>query len=509
MVEQFAIPQYSVVRREAAQARLKNRMEAIHRPPARTAWLLCAALATAGGAQTHKVTKPQTVVRAIGVYEWTGDLAKPNGSRLIPVTIYINGKLEDAGVYMAQPVPFALDSGNLYELQKAGVPQGTLALAFARKLTALPTDAALYDDGWFGYGRFHAPAPPKKSSNLRTVAKVAKINGVDDEDDDKPHFSARSATPGSGGAATPTPGSAPAATSTPADDPDRPVMRRHADDASDTGDVPDDPDRPTLRKRPTGTANGKPEASVSGVGSLNNDPDRPILQRGKPEGLESEADLPQLKGLPTDTDLQQMVAVSDAADRPEHDFSRSWSDDSERASVLSTMEDAAHGALTTYEQANGLKPVGVASAAAPPPATAKRSGAAARRSAAKKVAVAPPPPPEPLLDEKLETYSLSYGGSPTFVYSAHTGGIGTQERFVTIVAQKNLQDVLEIALKSVTDAAHLDRTPRMKLVDAVDAEASNRASLLFEMRAQSSRQFALYRVIGGQATQTFITGSTR
>jgi hypothetical protein len=49
----------------------------------------------------------------------------------------------------------------------------------------------------------------------------------------------------------------------------------------------------------------------------------------------------------------------------------------------------------------------------------------------------------------------------------------------------------------------------MRLVDAVDAEASNRASLLFELRAQNSRQFALYRVIGGRADQTFATGSTQ
>jgi hypothetical protein len=49
----------------------------------------------------------------------------------------------------------------------------------------------------------------------------------------------------------------------------------------------------------------------------------------------------------------------------------------------------------------------------------------------------------------------------------------------------------------------------MRLVDVVDAEASNRASLLFELRAQNSRQFALYRVIGAQAAQTFLTGSTQ
>jgi len=77
------------------------------------------------------------------------------------------------------------------------------------------------------------------------------------------------------------------------------------------------------------------------------------------------------------------------------------------------------------------------------------------------------------------------------------------------VAQQNAQGALEIALKNVTDGAHLDRTPRMRLVDAVDAEASNRASLLFELRAQNSRQFALYRVIGGRSDQSFLSGATQ
>jgi hypothetical protein len=55
--------------------------------------------------QMHKVAKPQQVVRAVGVYEWTGDFAKPTASRLIPVSVYIEGKFEDAGVYIARPIP--------------------------------------------------------------------------------------------------------------------------------------------------------------------------------------------------------------------------------------------------------------------------------------------------------------------------------------------------------------------------------------------------------------------
>ena len=52
-------------------------------------------------AQMHKVAKPEQVVRAVGVYEWTGDFAKPTASRLIPVSLFIEGQLQDAS---SQPI---------------------------------------------------------------------------------------------------------------------------------------------------------------------------------------------------------------------------------------------------------------------------------------------------------------------------------------------------------------------------------------------------------------------
>jgi hypothetical protein len=61
-------------------------------------------------------------------------------------------------------------------------------------------------------------------------------------------------------------------------------------------------------------------------------------------------------------------------------------------------------------------------------------------------------------------------------------------------------------VKNVTDAAHLDETPRMRLVDAVDAMADNRGELLFELRGSTEMQFALYRVLRGQATRVFVSG---
>jgi hypothetical protein len=456
-------------------------------------------------AQTHKVAKQQDVVRAVGVYEWTGDMAKPAASRLIPVSLFIDDKLEDAAVYLAQPVPFALLTGNVYELQRSGVAMGTLDLQFARHLVAPETATTTYDDGWFGYGRFAPPAPAKKST-LKPVKTIAAINAID-EDDDRPHFSSRSATPGSGGAASIKPGADTAASDTPPDDPDRPTLHRPSSSSDQTaGSTPaDDPDRPTLRRRSPAEASQARSDQPSATGAseaLNNDPNRPLLHRGKPEGSPADADSPKLAGLPGDTDLHQMVAVSDAADRPTHDFSRAWEDDNERQAILTKMQAAARAQLTAYESANGTKPA----TPPPPPASAPRSAAKSRR-----VVTTPPPPPplEPLLDEQLKGYTLSYGGAPTFVYFAHTDGLGPTLRYVTLVAQIDMKGEPEIALKNVTDAAHLDRTPRMRLIDAVDDDASNRASLLFELRAQNSRQFALYQVIGARASQTFVTGSTQ
>jgi hypothetical protein len=561
------------------------------------AMVACVMAAVCVQAQTHKVAKQQDVVRAVGVYEWTGDLAKPTASRLIPVTVFIDGTLQDGGVYLARPVPFALQSGNLYELDQAGLSKGNLELAYARHMRAVDTATgeSVFDDGWFGYGSFKAPAAPRKIVPLKPSTQLSQVTSS--KDDGKPHFSgkqpasdtsgtsdsgsgskgttdttttASNTGSGSGSSAGSSTGSTPAGdpdrptmkrrdggsssgsgtgssqssgtasttgdTSTPSDDPDRPHLTRKTstDDSvppdpndkssgsgssttttassggskepAPEGGSADDPDRPTLKRRsPQDAKNGqKNSSSVTGTGLLADDPDRPNLHRGKPTSAMNEDDLPKLKGLPAD--LHQMVAVSDAVNRDSHDFSRPWEDDAERTAILTKMQTLARTKLAAYNAA-------ATAAAAPPPPPAPKPGtaaaaAAARRAAAAKKA-APAPPPVPLMDEELKGFMLSYGGAPTYVYTAHTAGTGETLEYVTIVAQTDSMGELKPAIQSVTDAAHLDRTPRMRLVDAVDVEASNRASLLFELRGERSRQFGIYRVIGAQANQTFATGSTQ
>ncbi len=504
-----------------------------------------------GRAQTHAVKKPETVVRAIAVYEWTGDEAKPTASRLVPVSIYINSELRDAGLYLARPVPFALDRGNIFEGQKAGVPEGTLELAFQRHLQAASDTP--YDDGWTAYGIFK-PVPKQTAyvapKQTRPISQVVVSGGnrpqfsnrsdtsgtsstASNDDPNKPKMQRRddsSTADGSGSASASSDANRPVlqkrsdstdtsstsddsktASSAPADDdPRRPVLTRRSDSGNSTDqtsttasttstDSTDEADRPTLKKRTPAQSKAAQhkgdQASVTSVGSLNDDPDRPTLHRG----TSSSPDISTLNGLPAD--MHQMVAVSDAKDRPIHDFARAWDSDVEQAEVLARMRQTARAKLATYD----MQPPA-------PPAPATQPAPAKTTARTKKPAPAPtPPPPAPaaLADESLRGYTLSYGGAATFVYTASSPGSAGATRYVSVVAQRETLGDMKVALASVTDSTHLDRTPWMRLVDVVDAEASNRASLLFELRAEHARQFALYRVIGAQTEQIFSTGTTQ
>jgi len=456
-------------------------------------------------AQTHKVNATQNVTRAIGVYEWTGDIAKPTAARLVPVTLYIDSHFEDAGVYLARPVPFALQTGIVYYVQKAGERIGTLNLDSARDII---TRRSANDDNpigaWYGYGAFIPPAaepPPAKLNASKNLPVV-----VGSSDPDKPSMSTRDAAP------TPISHTPPAPkVEVDAADDDRPHMSRRADTDSTTTATStptptandDDPDRPTLRHRdPEAEAKKQKKQKDNGSAvipvttSLNDDPDRPTMHRGKPVG---ELAAPQLTGIPAD--LHQAVAVSDAAERDPHPFAREWESDAEHAGALEALQELARPRVAAYIATNHLKltdPDPTDTAPAPP------THPGSRRPAAKPIP--PPPAPLPLANEKISAYQLTYGGLPTFVYTAETPLFSGGPVYLTMIAQRLPSGEMQVALASVTDANHLDRSPWLRPVDAVDPDAGHRASLLFELRAQSTRQFALYRLVSAKAEQTFVTG---
>jgi hypothetical protein len=216
------------------------------------------------------------------------------------------------------------------------------------------------------------------------------------------------------------------------------------------------------------------------------DPDRPTPHK-KSNGLDV---LPSLMGMPAD--MQQAVAVSDSQTRPEHSWSFSWANPEDEAAMKASLEETARDLL-------GLNPP-----LAPAPAKA-----ASRRKFKPETLPEPPTPPLPaqLMDENFRVFELAYNSGATLVLTARTDAPLTEQKFVTLIAQPDLYGNVKVLLEVVASGAHLDETPRMRLVGAVDALADNRGELLFELRGATQRQFVLYRILRGQAEKLFVSAA--
>jgi hypothetical protein len=452
--------------------------------------------------QIANTDKSAPQLRAVAVLEWTGDVQHPKASRIVPISVFDGQELQDGGLYMARPEPLALEGEVEYQLKDDGKNTGLFVIQ----------NAALEQGSWVGYGSWKPLPKPKAAEAANTQWK-----DEDDAGSDRPTLHRKAhpdETAGKTGSGSGNSGSSGSGSTGPAPDPDRPTLHHGGDTSSNSssGDSgsnnggsgpPPDPDRPVLHKSADSTdqsANSSdpdrpklqkknPDNDVASVSSLPDvsDPDRPRLIPGKPADMGPTV-LPSLIGLPAD--MEQAVAVSDTKTVPEHIWSYSWANPDDQAKYKGQLEDMARTAL-------GLNP---------PPAPAQPAKKTTKTTATHKTRLTlPPPAPAPLDDEHFRVFELAYGSGATLVLSARTDGTGADEKFVTLVAQPDLYGNLVVLVKNITDAAHLDDTPRMRLVDAVDAMADNRGELLFELRGETQRQFALYRVLRGQATRVFVT----
>jgi hypothetical protein len=429
--------------------------------------------------QIVKKDKGTPELRAIAVLEWTGDEGKPKTSRIVPVTVYDGQAMQDGGVYLARPQPLALTSEVEYELERNGAPFGLYDIRTAGQ----------EQGSWVGYGLWK-PLPSAKPATPKPIVDDG-FNPNDDKpvlhrkhqgdsgksdsgasgpspDPDRPTLHKKAGTDDSGNS---TSGSAPAA------DPDRPTIHKKTSDDSSSSTSSAGSDRPVLHKGSEASAD-----TSDGERTGSADPNRPHLMRGKPTSNGPDV-LPSLMGLPAD--MHQVIAVSDVRNHPQHQWNYAWANPDDEVKMKEDMEDIARKAL-------GLT--------APPAPKTKHVTAKAHAKPA------PPPEPPPLVDEKFRVFELAYGSGATMVLSAHTDGPSKQQKFVTLIAQPDLYGNALVLLKNVTDGDHLDETPRMKLIDAVDALADNRGELLFELRGATQRQFALYRVLRGTAEKIFVTG---
>ncbi len=497
------------------------------------------------------------VLRATAVLEYTGDLTKPTASRLVPLAVWDGERYQPGGLYMADPVPLTVESGTVYELLDAGTSKGLFNV----------TAAADVSGSWVATGRYQKPAPVKVAKLKASKTQPQFVHDVP-PDDGKPHFAHRppadsgsgsgsgqggsasgsASGSGSGSGSGSSTSSAPetdpdkptlhrrtdsttgeqsgsgagagsgstTASNAPAVDPDRPTLHRPSDSSSGSGSGSSssgssagpavDPDRPTLHKQSATNPNdnGAPVSATT-----NTDPDRPRLGRGKPAEEEqldvpSKVQIAKLAGSPEN--LKLMAAVSDTKTRAAHSYVYSWADPDDEKKMQGALEDAAKNLLAGKPLPAASSGQAFGPGSTSPNKSGTKTATAGTRSTTAHKTVAKPALPD-LTDEQFKAYELSFGGGATLVFTAQSGQ-GDQAKWVTIIAQPDFNGVPQILFKQVTSAAQLDAVPRMRLVDAVDTDADNRAELIFELSGRTDQQFAIYKVHDRSVEQVFSTSGS-
>src|SRR5579863_10439530 len=139
--------------------------------------------------------------RAVGLLQ----LNSGGKATLIPIVIRIDGRFYDASVYKADPVPMALESGTVYEAERAGDSQGLFTVNGALH-SKNPGSANL----WVGTGSYL----PRGAEAASTTHKAENVPVGLNNSDEPPRF-----TRGDTSKAAATPSSTPppsASTTTPA-----------------------------------------------------------------------------------------------------------------------------------------------------------------------------------------------------------------------------------------------------------------------------------------------------
>ena len=423
-------------------------------------------------AKKNKETKGP---RALGLVELSSD----GKARLIPIAIMVDGKFYDAGAYKASPVPLALWSETVYEGEKTGVPQGLFTVGGALQTTP---------GNWLADGKWRpAGSEPKTKKSASNKPKMG------DEDEGPPKLrrgdsdksdtakTAPPAAPSADDKKTPAPSTTttpPAAASTPQQNPPKdsvPADKQPDLAPSDAND--DDPNRPILKRGKSETEG----AAHPEVGASTGVPRRPISDAVK-AGAKPDA---------KKSTVQTIPAISDAGGPDPRPYSYDIKPDEEqkyRKGMLGLASDA----ILARVKETSLTPPGAK------PAT--------RTSATRR-----PRPPQPTFDNvQFRAFDLWNTNEPVFVLSAtaHMPPSGASAEpspayYITLVAKKNIYDELRKLYAGVTDDHHLDQTPRMELIDAVDADGDGRGELLFRRLSDAGRSWGVYRAGADQLFPLF------
>ncbi len=443
----------------------------------------------------RKVTRKKDAgPRAVGVLQLTA-----NGkASLVPIAILINGRFYDASVYKASPVPMALETGTVYEAERTGSSLGLFTVN-----SALHSNAVNVQSPWIGTGAW-LPTGTQVAKTTRTAEAVPV--GIDSSDE-PPRLTR------SGSAAKETP---PASTAPPSTSPSPP--------SSASSDGPprltksestpkEAPTAPTAAPTPASTsahsdskpgdakAAARPNEPASDSGA--DEASRPRLRRGKPVEPLPEDEVPGYskpgavpsanagkiaESAPAKGPMQTIPAISDAGGPDPHSYTFDWLKDEEGERRQQVMA-LAKAQVLAYVEARAKERI------APKPSGPQ----AARRHAPHKAR-------EPIFGNvRMIAYDLWTTNQPVLVFSAEAHmpppPAGSPEAAadadlqysVLIVARTDIYNNLHKLYVGVTDKYHLDVTPRLELIDAVDADGDGRGELLFRETSDAGNGWVIYR----------------
>jgi hypothetical protein len=445
--------------------------------------------------------------RAVAVLQ----LAANGKASLVPIAILTGGKFWDATAYKADPIPMALEPGTVYEAERAGSSLGLFTVN-----SPLHSNAVNAETPWLGTGSW-VPAGTEKPK----TALQAEKEPVGIESTDAPPRLTRGGSPPK--QAPPAP---PPATTAPASAPPQGTSPGSAG----SGQTPSGNSKPTDSK----PSDSKPSdarppdspatpQSDSGAGETN----RPRLRRGKPveplpedevpgyrkPGAVASAATPSSTGTPSQpaadkSSIQLIPAISDAGGPEPKSFAFEWLKDEEEER-LKQMTALAKEQVRAYVAAQAKAKI------MPPPLSKSARPQTAHRATASKAPVMKTP--DPILENvQMKAYDLWGNNQPVMVFTAEghmppppagtahaTEADSDLQYSILLVANPDIYSNLHKLHVGVTDKYHLDVTPRLELVDAVDADGDGRGELLFREISDNGNGWRIYRVTADKLWKLF------
>jgi hypothetical protein len=464
--------------------------------------------------------------RAVGVLQ----LTKSGKATLIPVAILVDGKFYDASAYKADPIPMALEGGTVYEAEQAGDSLGLFTVN-----GALHSKAQGAPHPWIGAGSFlpkgtEAPKSTRKAEDVPVgMDSTGKSGGS--SSDDRPRLKRGSAetpaptpAPASSPSSNPAPSGTPAGTGTSSAPSEKsgtaapPATSQPASASSGGGPSGQDAAKPAASPASEKSASSAQESKAAATqdnasrGQASDNNYRPTLRRGKPTesapqeydaaladksnaGKPASSSLGKAAAVPSEP-VQLVAAISDGGGPDPRPYQFYWKpgEEDERRQQMLTL---AGNEVQAYANALAKNRI----PATPPPASS--TTAKSRKTTAK--------PVQPVLENiQFRTFDVWTTSQPVMILSGEAhfppapGATTAPEQYsITLVARTDIYGSLRKLYAGVTDKFHLDVTPRLELIDAVDADGDGRGELLFRETTDAGSGYVIYRASADKLSKMF------